>query len=1247
MFDITDEDITRLDDKDLRSLVGLLCEAELRSSGLPTSHVRWGGNQNARDGGLDVVVNVPPAHPVQGFIPRNRTGIQVKKSGMPPSAITDEMRPKGLLRPVIAQLAQSAGAYIILSGAASTSDSFLKERLATMSEALGDCPDAGKLMLNFYDSSHVANWVRSHPGVKIWVREKIGKPLKGWRSCYPESWINGKRIAKYVPEDQVPLHKDDQGRTLSTVSVINEIRKRLSVPGCAVRLLGLSGVGKTRLVQALFDKDIGVHSVDPAVAMYADNSDAPDPRPLELATRLQAEKRPAILIVDNCPADLHHRLAEFVRSVDSTLSLITVEHDIRDGDTEASDYFLLNPSHHSVIGQLVAEHNPKLSDINIQRICDFAGGNARIALMLADKANHIATFDDDYLLRKIVLQNDHDNDELLTVAKVCSLVYSFNGEDEEQNASHSEIHSLAKLADLTLRRFQINLAKLKRRNIIQQRGPWRALLPQAIANRLAAQALEEISSHDLLAHLMTDKPTRLAKSFARRLGYLDRHEPAKAIAKRWLSPGGLLAAPAALSTEQIDILFSVAPLDQKRTFALIENAMLTGNSLLLKRKHDLGLLLHFLAREPDNFEKVLDMLVRLQDRDDAKLEKNSTADVINSLFSMAWSGTRASVSARIRAVSKLMDAEQEHVREAGCLALKSMLETRYFKVIGSYFGGGSLYDAGFVPESREDVVSWLSTVLEFATPIALSTTDLGAAVRNVVAGQSHNLWLIEPVSTTLDALYRTITASGFWPEGSRAVQKTLDEADERFTPEVLAQLRALETVLSPRNLTDRMLQILDPKGISGPAFEKMEKAAQQRYIDSLTSTAKELLDTPETLHALLPRLVNDAKGAWMFGAVLAAHAPDPLQLWREVLASFSPEHSNIHFIRDFIWASEERDLRLAETLIDEIPQCPQLNDWLPLIYGIARPTEHTMPRLHAALAITPIKEFEFFGHSDFYKNINFNELKDFIHALLNLPGGTHVALKLVSLRVLNDPCETAVEDAARWAPTIRAILAIYLFPQDKGSRLPGNIGDLVEIALGDDEGLGIVQRLSRAFLGHAKVHSKHILEYGDLLEALLQVQPTTVLEAFCCTDSQTTLTAQDLLQSFRAVDRDVFTRAPLPTLLAWCNTEPDVRYPLIASLIHPFRKTLPDAPLEWSALATQLLVIAPEAEKVLEELLDALDELHVSWHRRETLEVKLKLIEQLDCARISSSTRYIQKAEEIKNAIASTEDEELVVRGFE
>jgi len=69
LLEITGDDIALLDDAELRTLIGLLCEADYRLAGLPTTGVTWGGHQDARDGGLDVVVrgDIPP--PKLSFVP--------------------------------------------------------------------------------------------------------------------------------------------------------------------------------------------------------------------------------------------------------------------------------------------------------------------------------------------------------------------------------------------------------------------------------------------------------------------------------------------------------------------------------------------------------------------------------------------------------------------------------------------------------------------------------------------------------------------------------------------------------------------------------------------------------------------------------------------------------------------------------------------------------------------------------------------------------------------------------------------------------------------------------------------------------------------------------------------------------------------------------------------------------------------------------------------------------------------------
>src|SRR4051794_30630688 len=109
MLEVTSEDIANLADDDLRSLVGQLCEAELRAHAFPASAVTWGGNQNAADGGIDVRLSLPPDKPIGGFLPRARIGFQVKKTDFTPAMVPGEMRPSGALRPSISALAKENG----------------------------------------------------------------------------------------------------------------------------------------------------------------------------------------------------------------------------------------------------------------------------------------------------------------------------------------------------------------------------------------------------------------------------------------------------------------------------------------------------------------------------------------------------------------------------------------------------------------------------------------------------------------------------------------------------------------------------------------------------------------------------------------------------------------------------------------------------------------------------------------------------------------------------------------------------------------------------------------------------------------------------------------------------------------------------------------------------------------------------------------------------------------------------------
>lgn len=210
------------------------------------------------------------------------------------------------------------------------------------------------------------------------------------------------------------------------------MRDILRAPGKVVRLVGLSGVGKTRLVQALFDERVDGQALDPSLASYTNMADGPDPQPTGLASDLIAARTRVILVVDNCPPELHRRLSELCRTPGSTVSVVTVEYDIREDEPEGTDVFALKASSSDLVEKLVKHRFPEVSSVDAHSVAEFAGGNARIAIALAatiGKNEMIAGLNDEELFARLFEQRHGHDPSLLLTAQACSLVYSFQGED--------------------------------------------------------------------------------------------------------------------------------------------------------------------------------------------------------------------------------------------------------------------------------------------------------------------------------------------------------------------------------------------------------------------------------------------------------------------------------------------------------------------------------------------------------------------------------------------------------------------------------------------------------------------------------------------------------------------------------------------------------------------------------------------------------------------------------------------------
>ena len=1224
MFDITPNDISQLNDTDLRELVGRLCEAELVSCGRSAAAVTWGGNQTAADGGFDVRVALPPDASIEGFIPRRSTGFQVKTPDMPRAAIIAEMRPAGVIRPVIQELADEAGAYILVSSRGSTSDSALRNRRVALREALKGVPNADQLYTDFYDRTRLATWVRHYAGLIIWIKERIGRALVGWHPYGPWSGVAEDVDAEYLLDDKLRLHLDTHRDmpAQSAAQVIDELRDELAQPGKIVRLVGLSGVGKTRLAQALFDARIGSRPLPPSLAVYTNLSDNPSPQPTGMASDLIANRRRGVLIVDNCPPDLHRRLSELCSGQTSTVSVLTVEYDVRDDQPEGTRVVTLDTSSPELIEKMVQRRYPHISEVDARTIAEASGGNARIAIALAqtvERSDTIAGLSNDELFQRLFQQRHEPNNALLLAAQACSLVYSFQG--EAMAGEEAELPRLAFLADQSASETYRHVGELLRRNLAQRRGVWRAMLPHAIANRLAARALEDTPFDLIDQQLISSGTERLAQSFSRRLSFLHDHPRAIAIVERWLAPDGLLGDVTALNQLGRAMFENIAPVLPEVTLAALERV---GNghpdmAPVVWRQH--LPLLRSLAYDAPLFARSAQMMAQAAVQNPDEQETKQASDDFISLFAIYLSGTHATIEQRLGVVEGLLKSGEVKVRTLGLAALEQVLKTTLFRSGHRFEFGARSRDYGYRPRSSSDVTRWYGAALTLVERLALTEGIVKSELRDLLARSFRGLWTRIHMYDDLERLCHRFAEDGFWREGWAACRQTMNYDRGRLASEVVSRLSALEAGLRPSNLHNRVLAIVVGDRSGKLDLEDMDfEDDLVSGVERLRTIARELgaaVATKDDVFAeLLPDILRGGSQAWAFGCGLASASPDPHAAWTrliEGLERIALEQRNVQVLIGFLAELWKRDRNLAQHLLDSAVDQPALVVFLPVLHTAVELDEHGVARLKRALSAgqVPIWMYRNLAYGRVTEHLTGNALKDLLLLIADEADGFDVAVEILAQRLFSDS-STQRRHEPELLETGQELLRRVTFRMSsmQDSRDYELAGVAKACLIGSDSAsiaAEVAVRLRQAVVAY----ETNSFDNDNLLKALLELHPAAVLDALFIGDEKEQRVSTVLFRPVIDNQGNPADAISCEALIAWCEEDGEHRYPLAASIITFAHRSEASEHLVWSEQAKALLAQAPNFKTVLAAFVNRFHPISWSGSRAAAMEANGRLLDTL------------------------------------
>ncbi len=1009
-FDVTADDVQRLNNVQLRDVLRLLLEAEARQRGIPQAAIFIGGDQNAADGGVDGRVEWVGDPEPAGWVPCRKTLFQSKAEEMAPADLRRELASNGAPRAFFEGLARLSGAYIVFS-INNCSDAMHQRRIDAMRDVVADVPLSGQIMFDFYDASRIARWVNCFHGVANEVRNVFGRPMVGWHPL--ENW-SAPELADtpaYIPDDR-PKFSVGGGELRMITDAIDSVRELLRNHGSATRLIGLSGVGKTRFAQALFDELVGQNALSGEMVVYGDLSQSPATIPAQIAEQLVHAQQDAILIVDNCPGNTHRALTQITQRAGSRVGLLTIDFDVGPDQPDNTQVLQLYKNGNELIEALLSSRVPMLTPQDRTRVAAFSDGNARIALAIANNCGEgesLAELSDRQLIDRLFLEGRRPVDgNLRRCAEVASLVYAFYVDPEVAQAPEHPI--LAELAEVSQISFYRYVAECVERGTAQKRGTQRAILPHALAIRLAIRALDRLPPDEVLAHFNQDGRERLFRSFTRRLGDLHQSEPARTIAQRLMVPNGMLSDLTTFTDNEFTLFDNVAPVVPELALAAMERAVYgpQGAEFTLvdhPHRRRLTSLACNLAYDAAYFDRAVRLLLAF-----AKVEpENYGFDQIRSqFFELFWivlSGTQAPPEQRYRFIDQLLAEAGDTEQLLAVQALSHALDTGSKVSSRSYEFGSRRRGEEWRPRTIEEQNSWFREALNRLVPIACQDGEIAVQARSAIAGEIRGLSRIELVRDLVSAV-RVVREAAFWPEGWKALCMALHFDRNKWSQNTRVQLDQLEGVLRPATIDEQFTAYVlgDPWGLYSPNPE--DGGREERRLSHLAEElGQEIGPTSEVWLPLARQACAHMKSGSCadFGRGLGQTVHDVVASWAHLVAIFGElelESRNPSILCGFLSAAHEREPDVVQGWLDEAiadrllgPHIVDLSVSLPIDRrSIDRLTEAV--RLNAS----PISRFRLLSSGGRTDTVPPDALVEFLRELTNRGGeGAAAAADVLSM----------------------------------------------------------------------------------------------------------------------------------------------------------------------------------------------------------------------------------------------------------
>lgn len=999
---VTDREIRQLDKLSLTKLVHRLLLFEAKSAGIPESSISCTFNIDTGDGGEDASIRWKDGPDETSYLSRD-TLIQVKATKMSAADCKEELlkdgkpKRKGIekkttereltpkndeLKPKIKDLFGRGGRYILFCN---TDGKQREETLRAVAKEHG-FENASVFSLN---PTKIADWVNKYFFAVALVKQSIDSALPGMIN----SWQHWSQFPEHRETDFVSNEKLDGYMQL----LRDAARKKQSV----VRLCGLPGIGKSRLVIEAFAADEFRR-----IAGYVDTSVGGD----VVANQLSAWSQnniDGLLVVDNCSPQLHCMLSRMARHSDSKLTLITLYSDPYEAQ-KGEEYIELQPLDKKTTERIIDTKFPELPRMDLARIVDFAEGFPQMAVLLceADLRNEgaLSRITPKELVNRLLFPDGKVDEKALMVISVCSLFNQFAFDDGL--AGETSLIAKVLCGGMEPEEFCRLAMQFKRRNILEPHmGAYTKVTPRPLAWRLAADWWESCS--DTLAKLLIDEewPMSLAEAMCSQLAFLRETPAAHRVAEELCKPSCPFVSAESLNSNRGSRLFcALVEVNPDITLEALERIFLNmpeqGLLAVEAGRRYLVWALEKLCWDSRNFERAGFLLHRFAVAENETRISNNATGQLKKLFRVHLPGTKANLTQRI----SLLD----EMAKAGCpeeLLIQCLFSGFYYGQFTRTMGmveaqGGRIPEKDFEP-TRLEIKHYWEQLLNRLLP-KLGIEDLRDEILTHLAGMFRYLirfGFLDQVELIVEA---KLTCDGrVWVEGLEQLCLAIKEerGQQSFSQE--PTLRALVDKLQPQTFEDQYRLI-----VAEASYSNFDHDSKGQLVDVNAIRAESFgeecgREWPKWIDYLPLLLSGEQREAPAFAKGLSSSLSKPLDFIEACLRELATNKngSNPSVLGEFLAELRLADYALVDSVMNRLEQRKDVITYVPwLIYraGIDELALNRYARL-LCTGLMKVADLHCLNYGAVLKNISPSKMTEFLRYVISLEADARpVLVELIS-----------------------------------------------------------------------------------------------------------------------------------------------------------------------------------------------------------------------------------------------------------